>query len=258
MPKFKDVEFVAKNDAGAVDKFKVSVEISATGAFYAHVPNKLKVSFPERKIDNRRRCREGFFKTVGMETFKELEDAVKKAHEAFMEPTVTKDPVIRYNIESHVSFATDKEGRIFPNARYPGAEWRDGIGDKTYGGHCASHRSKGGFSLTVGAEASLKVTTTWGDQSEVTYESYYGEGGDHHGHDNPAERLNSWVSFSLPEDAKEMPYSDEAALFFHGLMMAMAELNRRIQDFTKTPDRLALTIAKHKSVLMLPGPESKS
>jgi len=256
MPKFKDVEFVARNNAGAVDKFKVSVEISATGAFYAHIPSKLIKAFPGSKIDSGRRCREGFFKTTGMSTFKELEDAIKKAHRAHMEPSVKKEPVIRYNIESHVSFAVDKEGRIFPNAGFPGAEWPNKDFEE-YGDHHSANRSEGGYSLTVGAKAALKVTTTWGDQSEVTYESYYGEGGDHLGRDNPAELLNSWVSFDLPKDAKEMPYSDEAALFFHGLMMAMAELNRRLQDFTKTPDRLALAITKHKSILMLPGPKGE-
>ena len=255
MPKFKDVEFVAKNDAGAVDKFKVSVEISATGAFYTYIPDKLRASFPENHIACGRRGRQGFFSTVGVATFDELVKTIETAHKDFMKPTVTDEPVILYNIESHVSFAVDEEGRIFPNASYPGAEW---LHDerKEYGGHDSGNRSEGGYSLAVGAHAMLKKTTTYGDKSHVSYKYYYKDG--HHlGHDNPAEKLNSWCSFSLPDDAKEMPYSDEAALFFHGLMMAMAELNRRIQEFTKTPDRLALTIAKHKAVLMLPGPQSE-
>ena len=77
MPKFKKVEFVAKNAAGAVDEFSVDVEISADGTFYAHVPEKLRVSFDEDRIDPRRRSRQGFFVTRA-DTFAELERVIKE------------------------------------------------------------------------------------------------------------------------------------------------------------------------------------
>lgn len=253
MPHFKRVEFIAKNDAGAFDKFSVSVEIRASGTFYAHVPEKLRVAFPEDHIDLPERERRGFFVTSAV-TFKDLVSVIEKAHEEFMRPTVKEEPVIRYNIESHVSFALDKEGRIFPNAGFPGAQWPRK--DKSYGEHHASNPSKGGYSLVVGARALLKKTTAYGDNSEVQYRLYY-KGGSHLDHDNPAQLLNSWAALDLPEDALEMPYSDEAAMFFYELLRGMAELNRRIQEFTNTPEKLALAISRHSGKLLLAGPREE-
>jgi hypothetical protein len=137
--------------------------------------------------------------------------------------------VIRYNIESHVAFAADVNGNIFPNSRFAGAEWSDK--DGRYGGHVATCPSRGGYTLTIGAKAFLKTVYRYGDNEKVEYEYYY-KGGSHLKHDNPAELLNSWTSFSLGDGAKEIPYSDEAALFFHDLMLGMAKLSKLVQDNT--------------------------
>ena len=251
MPHFKRVEFIAQNRAEAVDKFTVSIEIRSNGTFYAHVPDKLRVSFSEDDIDLRERQRKGFFVTSAF-TFAELVCVIKKAHDEFMEPTVKEEPVILFNIESHVSFALTKDGKIFPNAGYPGAEWPRK--EKSYGDHNANDPSEGGYSLTVGAKAMLKKTTTYGDKSEVEY-SYYYKGKSHLDRDNPAQLLNSWCSMILPEDPREMPYSDEAALFFFGLLQAMAELNSRVQEFTNTPEKIAFAISRHAGAFLLEGPK---
>ncbi len=254
MPPFKRVEFIAKNAAGAVDKFTVQVEVSSSGAFYAHVPDKLRVSLDEDLIDRlpRQRGRAGFV-LVSAITFSELFGIIKKAHNQFMEPAVKKEKVIRYNIESHVSFALTKDGRIFPNAGYPGAEWAS-HGDETYGNHDACRSAKNGYSLTIGAKAMVKKTTTYGEKSASEYSYYYGEDDDQFSRTDPAARLNSWSAMVLPEDAREMPYSEEAAVFFFGLLQTMAELNRRVQEFTNTPEKLSLAIAKTSGVLMLSAP----
>ena len=251
MPKFKKVEFIEKNDAGAVDKISIDIDISADGTFYAHVPEKLRVSFDEDHINPRARRRTGFFVTSAP-TLVDITRAIKKAHADFMRPTVKEEPVILYNIESHVSFAVDNEGRIFPNAGFPDARWADSH-DKTYGGHDACRRAPGGYSLIVGAKAMMKKTTTYGKNVSVSYSNYY-KGGSHLIHENPAQLLNAWCSIELPEDAKEIPYSDEAAIFFFGLLQSMAELNRRVQEFTNTPEKLALAISKNAGTLMLPAP----
>lgn len=250
MPKLKKAEFTAKNETGAVDTILIDIEIRANGIFYAHIPEKLRVSFDEDRIEARSRPRKGFFVTNAA-TFGEIEQRIRKAHNDFMKPTVAEEAVIRYNIESHVSFAMDAEGRIFPNAGYPGAEWgRDR--SKTYGDHDACHSAPGGYSLTIGARALIKRTTTHGKESAVEYRSYYKDD-DHHGHDNPAQLLNSWTAVGLPDEAREIPYSDEAAMFFFNLLKGMAELNRRVQEFTNTPEKLALTISKSSGILMLPN-----
>ena len=251
MPKFKTVEFIAQNSAGAVDKISIDIDISADGTFYAHVPEKLRVSFDEERIRPRARNRVGFFVTSAP-TLAEITAAIKEAHVDFMRPTVKEEPVILYNIESHVSFAVDGDGKIFPNAGFPDAKWADGE-DKTYGGHHACRRAPGGYSLIVGAKAMMKKTTTYGKNVSVSYSSYY-KGGSHLVHENPAQLLNAWCSMDLPEEASEIPYSDEAAMFFFGLLQSMAELNRRVQEFTNTPEKLALAISRNAGMLMLPAP----
>ena len=255
MPHFKRVEFVAKNKADVVDKFTLSIEVDSGGTFYTHVPDKLRVSFHEDDINRYRvrgRGREGFFVTSAP-TFAELSKRIEKAHEEFMRPSVKEEPVILFNIESHVSFALTEDGKIFPNAGYPGAAWPRK--EKSYGDHHANEPCAGGYSLTVGAKAMIKKTTTYGDKSAVEYRYYYGERNDHFCQEDPAARLNSWSSMRLPEDPREMPYTKEAAVFFFNLLMSMAALNRKIQEFTNTPEKLMLAISRHSGALLLEGPK---
>ena len=257
MTTFKRVKFIANNKAGAVDTFTTRIEITADGIFYARIPRRLRVAFSDDDVNNLRRHRSiGEYFTVSAATFNELKGMIEKAHREAITPTVKKEPVILFNIESHVSFATNKDGKIFPNAGFPGASWHVTTDDKTYGEHHACNPSAGGYSLTIGAKAMLKKTATYGDKSQVEYDYYYKDG-DHRGRENPAELLNSWCSMLLPEDAREMPYSDEAAMFFFNLIQGMAELNRRIQEFTNTQKKLIETIQRNSNVLMLTGPEAK-
>jgi hypothetical protein len=255
--RWKSVEFHAQNDAGAVDKLTVTFNIAADGKFYANVPIRLKSSFEERYVTYNPRVSGEHF-TVSAPTFAELEKAIKRAHDLLLKPKITEEFVIQYNIGSNVSFAVNADGKIFPNAGYPGARWlTEKEMRKNYGDHDASNRASGGYSLTVGAKAMIKKTIAYGENVSYEYDLYY-KGESHLGHKNPAQKLNSWTSFSLPDNAKEMPYTDEAAMFFYGLMMSMAELNRRIQEFTNTPEKIALAIQRHSNLLMLDGPGKPS
>ena len=118
-----------------------------------------------------------------------------------------------------------------------------------YGCHHASNPSYGGYNLTIGARALLKKTIIYGEIKKIKYESYY-KGESHLGHDNPAQLLNSWCSISLPEDCKEIPYTDEAALFFHNLIFGMAQLSKRIQEHTFDQKNLLELISKGTGLLL--------
>jgi len=127
-----------------------------------------------------------------------------------------------------------------------------------YGNHHASNQSDGGYSLTIGARALKKITWTQGRKVTVEYESYYGvdENGDelsHHETDHPAGRLNSWCSFYLNDDCKEIPYTDDAARFFNDLMLGMAKLSKLIQERTFDQENLMKLIAL-KTPLLAPKP----
>lgn len=178
---------------------------------------------------------------------------LKQALKLHLTPEVAEELIIRYNIESHVAFAEDEQGNIYPSAAFDGANWIDhGTESKLYGGHHATEPADGGYSLKIAAIAMLKITYHYGDKKKFEYKRYYGEGDHHFEREHPAGLLNSWCSFSLPEDAKEIPYTDEAATFFHNLMFGMADLSRRIQHFASDKDRLLQLIASNNSLLLAP------
>lgn len=250
MPKFKTLKIQHRNGAGVEDTLCVDVQLSSAGLFYANLPECLRVAFDGSLVVRSPRTPSGLFKAESA-TLQALEDAIRSAYIAFMAPEVTEEPVIRYNIESHVSFAVDQDGKIVPNAGYPGATWVErgpasrGPGAAlipSYGDHHATSPARNGYSLAIGARAMLRRTHRFGDKTRVEYENYY-KGGSHLSRDNPAQLLNSWAAMGLGDAPKEIPYTDEAALFFHRLLLGMAELSRRVQEATFTQERLTALIA---------------
>jgi hypothetical protein len=161
----------------------------------------------------------------------DLHYAFTKALEIVCTPTVTTERVILYMLRSHVSFAEQPDGTIVPNARWPNAVWNH---SEAFGGHHATKQSDG-YSMHVGARAYTKTTRVYAQSDPVVdYELFYGIGpdgrpNDHFEREHPAGLLNSWMSYYLPDPCDEMPYTDEAALWFHRLMQSMAEMQRRIQ-----------------------------
>lgn len=250
MPTFKTEEIRIDTVFGP-QYVKIKIMINAQGLFYANMNREMLPaieSILEKKIyldDTEEKVR------VTYKTFEELITKIKRICKLYMEPEVTKTPVIRYNIESHVAFAQDKEGNIYPNAGYPGARWYD-LDDPSrskYGMHHATNPAKGGYSLTVGAIAQLKTVYKYGDKEKVEYSTYYGNK-NHLDKDNPAERLNSWCSFDLGRNPKEIPYTDEAAEFFYNLMYGIAKLSKMIQESTFEQETLLKLIANSNKNLL--------
>ena len=241
VPKLKKdiISTILPNRLGRVS-IDVIYHVNADGEFYCVIPEEVVSFFEERKTYNGSvSCSKNrsLKLSIYASTLNELEVILTQALRDVNQPIITKDYVIQYNIESHVSFAETPDGEICANAGYPDAEWRSFDDDNMYGRHYASRQSKGGFSLCVGAKALVKITSKVGEKVTVEYSGYYKDGS-HHGHTNPAEKLNSWCSFSLPENCKEIPYTDEAAIFFYDLMYGMAKLSKIIQ--MNTFDQAAL------------------
>lgn len=249
MPKLKTVQFKPQSKSRHFDMehepISADIHVSASGEFYSNVPEFLSVVIKYQHINQRGRAKDRI--QVFASTMNALIEIIQTAINDYFEPEITEEPVILYNIESHVSFAEDESGVIYPNAGFPGASWNK---DKSlkHGDHHASNVARGGYSLTVGAKAMVKSTCRYGDQVKVRYTGRY-EGAEQ---DSPAQLLNSWCSFTLPDKAKEIPYSDEAALFFHSMMMSMAMLCRKVQNATFDQDDLKILIASGQH-LLLPG-----
>ena len=246
MPKVNTVQIDVKS-AGTWHRTPVDILVNAAGEFYCNVPERASVYFETGKAYDGITCevrRRGSKPQLFAQSFDALHQVLRKGITAALAPEVKTEHVIRYNIESHVSFWEKANGVIVPNGYFAdqrpgcGPEERDGgwadelaPNRSMFGGHHAQKPSRGGYSLTIGAQAMTKRTETYGAATKTSYDLYYA-GGSHLGGDNPAQRLNGWCAIDLPDGCKEMPYSDEAAEFFFKLLMGMAELSRMIQRAT--------------------------
>lgn len=241
MPRFKKESFCVKNIAGQELILAVEILISADGKFYANLPDIYFDAFADKAALPIPVA--GKFKVLAP-AYEDLRSIIVSGLRKYMEPEIIKAPVIRYNIESHVSFATDGQGNIYPNAGYDGAGWPSDELNKLYGGHHAGNAPVGGYSIRVAARAMMRIECRHGDNVKVTYENYYA-GGSHLRHENPAEILNGWTSMDLGRNPKEIPYSDKAAMFFHGLLLGVARLNQQVQMATFDQGNLLDLIEGH-------------
>lgn len=238
------------------------ISVDADGWFYCYVPPSILPAISRSLMkrfsvsDNLRRKKKPH--CFGAPALNQLTAFLHEATALASKPEEVRTNIIAYNLESHVSFAEQPDGTIVPNAGFPDAKWSTMENRGPYGGHHAQRQADGGYAMIVGAKALTKIVRTCGDKSETTYERYYGldEDGDPNDHfekEHPAGLLNSWACFSLPGTAKEMPYTDEAALFFHNLMLAMAHMQRQIQSMVA--DEAAFIELANSGHALLPGPK---
>lgn len=212
----------------------VKVNVNTSGEFYVTLDEKFKSAmlgfFDERSV---RLSKADGKINVYSGSLDRFEETLQRAMKSFYEPEIIKENIIIYNIQSDVSFAIGKDGRIVPNAGWEdGATWGDNLTDGMYGDHHATKPSYGGYSLKIGAKALTKITYKYGDEDTVEYEMYYGDG-THLIYNDPASRLNAWCSMSLDYDkCKQIPYSDKSADFFYNLLYGMAKLSKMIQEAT--------------------------
>jgi len=239
--KTETITFSSKMSDFGIGKEKVKIFVNNSGKFYTILNKKYESSIQQnmnKEIKNEKI-------NIFADSMEQLLSDLKKIFEFHYSPEVIKEPVIIYNIESHVSFAENENGEIFPNAGFNGTKWNH---DVKYGKHSSSDRSKNGYSLTIGAQAKMKIIYKYGDNEKIEYENYY-KGESHLGNSNPAQKLNSWCSFSL-EKFKEIPYSDEAAEFFYNLMFGMAKISKMIQESTFEQEKLLNIIADKNTILL--------
>ena len=269
MKPFKKMTFTAKGPDGrtVVEEFTETIKIDAYGRFCCIIPDQLvAIAQDIAKGPTCRGLSSGMVVEsstdgrmyVKCKTFDELVSVINGIIKDHSTPVITEELVIRYNVESHVSFCVTPDGIIRRNGNdVEGTEWTykecNWDTSKKYGSHSATSPCSGGYSLTIGAEAMRKITTRYGTSVKVKYETYYGDG-NHLQSKCPASRLNSWCSFILPS-AKEMPYSDDAAIFFDNMMMRMAEMNRLVQSFCFDQDVLMKLISEKKGPFALEAPK---
>lgn len=248
-----DLEEILKK--ATENTFSVDVKINASGMFYCDVPLEFnKYYIVDRDCYGSTVCEygRGKKKIIKAQSFADLKTSLDCAMKHCFAPTVTTEYVIRFNIKSQASFAVNDHGEISRNASADGFKWQLDQKENMFGNLSSINEAKGGYSLTIGAKALIKTTTVIGQNKTVTYAPYYKDSTHHHMDANPATKLNSWCSFTLPEDAREIPYSDEAAIFFDNLMFSMVKLSKLIQDASFKDDELVKLIQSGCSNLLAP------
>lgn len=260
MPYFKT--FYLTSEFGAkinIEPIPVKISVSTKGHFYCNLPNHFLPAIKEAFDDHGPNYRIGQEANtqVRSSTYKHMEKSLKRMIKIYSEPDVTETPVIRYIIESKISFAEDVNGNVYPCTPRDGVEWATSPAgehknkEKMYGKNM--YNSWEGYSLLVGAKAMLKKTFKFGDQEKVEY-SYYRNRDKHKEEEDPAVILNSWTCMNVRGDSvKEIPYSDKAALFFHSLLLGMARLSKLIQESTFDQEDLLSLIEGEGQLLLLPG-----
>jgi hypothetical protein len=268
MPKVSTIKIQIKS-AGSWLSTDVDVMVNASGVFYCEAPdwskNYLQVGGNYHGIRFERRNR-GAEPQIFSDTMALLNTGLHTIMKVCHTPEVTTELVIRYNIQSDVSFWETSDGNICPNGHFASrlddssdrdGRWCGGNEEKgMYGNHHSSNPSNGGYSLTVGAQAMIKRTEKLGEKLNITYMNYYGDE-DHFGTKHPAARLNGWCSFVLNKDYKEIPYSDEAAIYFYNMMLGVATISRMIQKATFDQENLITAIKSGNSPLQIPNKKEK-
>ena len=250
--------YISVQKDGYRETRQFDVFVNSSGFFYCDIDSDLEeaaseISSKENDFKISYSTRKGKEQAFS-ESLDNLEKCLYRVLDCFFNVEKIIEHVIRYNIESHISFAKNSDtGEIFGNATKKGFEWIDSglntdLYKEYYGGHNSTNVSDRGYKLIVGAGAFTKETLKYGDKEKIKYSRYYG-GDSHLSSETPAALLNTWTSYSLPDDCKEMEYSEDAALFFHKIMLGMAELSQLMQTHFQDETKLMNLIASSGNLL---------
>lgn len=167
-------------------------------------------------------------------------------------------PVIRYAINTSVSYCMDKAGNVYPNGANLGVnnyEWCD---DELF---TAGKDKSSGYNLGIYAGAFMRTDHFIVDDNGVEkiidtqYKRFYDEenGGTSMNNKTIASKLNAWCSMKLQDGIKfnEIPYSDKAAEFFYNAIFNLVEQSIKIRQFFE--DEKVIEALKTGNVSLLSG-----
>lgn len=255
MAKFKKEDFVfysphARNSDGTKDKliFNTDILINKKGEFYILLPSEAEEFFERSNVEIDGRSRTGRRKSkITSSTYDGLKSRVKElAMLAFSREEVSKELIIRYNIQTTASYLLDENNEVVPNGYFvkgfgsEGKQWRNGTVGDTGG------REPFGFLFYV--QVFYKVDYLYASGvSKVEYEP---------ARDNDAEEgtalhyLASIRGMQSPGRSKdqEVPYSDSVAQFFINTYKGICMLNEKIKGFTDPESILAMIENNQKMI----------
>lgn len=261
MAKLPSIEFKHANQTGEVMKFKAEVSITNDGTFSVTIPDELvetaraNARRPGYPVEVTKPPRALQWRVSG----KQLDDA-KNFIAATMKDHLACDMkterIIAYSYKLGVAFCYADDDSIHPNgtmAQKVSGAHGTGVGYQWEGElHATNTASQ--YLVGLAARAFDKVTYTRPSGKTIKYERVPVN---HLSDELPLTRLNTFVGLSMkPEYCEQMPYSDEAAVFFYDAMLAMCKLAHQVKSFIGDKEQLALAIASRVSMLPAPGPKA--
>lgn len=160
---------------------------------------------------------------------------------AYLKTTQVSTDVILYRYSGSVSYWRCKNGTIAPNGQ-------GGVSDDPgWSGDERIHASRpGDGSIGLVALVCTKTVHIRGAATEVRYTQWNSP--NNHGQTNdPKELLNRFLHGRLDAikgkpDTHELPYSDDAALFFYRAMLSLCQIDHQLRSFFLNPDKVRTAI----------------
>lgn len=243
--------------AKAVDgtKFEATVEVRLLedGTFSIEVPEALVTSLGKLSDNGRAHLAHMGYARLGAAPrvyAKALDDGLrllKEAADDYLSAEESTERVICYNANIDVSFWQEPDGTIQPNGcGREGAWWAS----KLHGHQYSATNRLDSLSFGVSAKVFDKITTKRTSGDTVRYEAVNNHG-EHHIQTDPAKLLNSWSILDVnPTRSRQMPYTPEAALFFHELQTTICRMARSLDAFVGDEQKLKLAIEQRKQLLL--------
>lgn len=245
MPSLGSIPFHHKSLAGEEMQFIAACTVDSKGVFAIVIPDDLAdvasgLGFAVTRPRTNWRVEHRDLETAKTQ--------VRLALEEFLKCEESVERVIRYSTDLRVSFWQNQDGTIAPSGRGSnGGNWSD-VGNKLIG-HAGTHN---GYGVGIVAWVVDRVTLTRGPVVKVEYRRA------DLGHHTPKEgleyayQLNSFVRMGIPKDLvlTDMPYTEQAAKFFHDILISLCLMARNVDGFFKSPDALRLAIEKQQPLLL--------
>lgn len=251
MAKLKSIAFKVRNKTNDEMHVKAEASVDQQGCFSLTIPEELAetaqglAKHPEWHGVSVNKAAV-HWRVQGVELAR-LQAFIQAAMTDHMAVEVSEELVIVYVQDSKVACYVDGAGALHPNGEGVAEEGR------WFGALHATNRA-GQFSVGLGAQVFRKLTYRRQGSLKVDYERPTSDQRDAH---PAAEALNRFSGLTLnpsaTSGAKEMPYSDAAAVFFTQGLLQLCALAQRMQAFFGTPEQVQAAIDRHQALLNGPG-----
>jgi len=238
------------------------IYINKDGSFVTTLPANIIKLFEDANIQTSRNKlgNKGYFSS---NTYDGVVNQVKDICLEYLSREMTSEKiVIRYCIQTRVSYAFDKNGEVIPNpsSEWSGVkdEWNNGTENRyakwIEGNVNISAVNNSPFGLLVYAKPTVKRDYVYRSGKAKSEFERLSSGGDIATTALRSGRFLKWLNdvpcISPPPDGiiKEVEYSESVCEFFVGLIKSIAIMNERIKDFLE-PESIKL-IAESKTKLL--------